>query len=200
MSECFECGGEAIHQHHVVPRSVGGTKTIPLCSECHRAAHADPSPASIKRLKETARRVRDQASGLSNTEISRAYASRERSRRERREQERDRPRQLRKDAIQALRYEIRHWDARGIDKARACLPEACPPQEEFWGPYFLTLPGRSPGQPGVQIRWKMNDHLHSYGYTPEMWEMERLEIEADKLQRALDPAPLFPLEPIRRSR
>ena len=38
---CFECEAEgvAIHHHHVVPRSRGGTKTIPLCEPCHSKAH-----------------------------------------------------------------------------------------------------------------------------------------------------------------
>jgi hypothetical protein len=37
---CFECGtGEYIQQHHVVPRSLGGTKTIPLCDSCHAKVH-----------------------------------------------------------------------------------------------------------------------------------------------------------------
>ena len=36
---CFECGAPADHQHHVVPRSLGGTKTISLCHGCHGKAH-----------------------------------------------------------------------------------------------------------------------------------------------------------------
>lgn len=37
---CFECDStENIHQHHVIPRSLGGTKTIPLCGSCHGQAH-----------------------------------------------------------------------------------------------------------------------------------------------------------------
>jgi hypothetical protein len=37
---CFECGGtEHIHQHHVIPKSLGGTKTIPLCETCHGRVH-----------------------------------------------------------------------------------------------------------------------------------------------------------------
>lgn len=36
---CFECGRDAHHQHHVVPRSRGGTKTVPLCVDCHSKAH-----------------------------------------------------------------------------------------------------------------------------------------------------------------
>jgi hypothetical protein len=39
MKLCFECGKESDHEHHVVPRLVGGTKTIPLCSGCHGLAH-----------------------------------------------------------------------------------------------------------------------------------------------------------------
>lgn len=37
---CWECAsvGE-IHNHHPVPRSRGGTKTIPLCLGCHAKAH-----------------------------------------------------------------------------------------------------------------------------------------------------------------
>jgi hypothetical protein len=37
---CWECGkSEEVHYHHVVPRSKGGTKTLPLCLECHGKVH-----------------------------------------------------------------------------------------------------------------------------------------------------------------
>ena len=36
---CFECGAEAKHDHHVVPRVLGGTKTLPLCERCHSLVH-----------------------------------------------------------------------------------------------------------------------------------------------------------------
>ena len=38
---CWECGavGVALHHHHVVPRSRGGTRTVPLCEACHAHAH-----------------------------------------------------------------------------------------------------------------------------------------------------------------
>lgn len=39
MPTCFECGRPATHRHHVVPRVLGGKKTIGLCSECHPKAH-----------------------------------------------------------------------------------------------------------------------------------------------------------------
>ena len=37
---CWECNKEAyVEHHHPIPRSRGGTKTIPLCSACHSLAH-----------------------------------------------------------------------------------------------------------------------------------------------------------------
>ena len=38
--ECFECGNTPVESHHVVPRSLGGTRTIPLCSKCHGLVHS----------------------------------------------------------------------------------------------------------------------------------------------------------------
>ena len=38
-AQCFECGNPAHHAHHVVPKSMGGTRTIPLCHECHGKIH-----------------------------------------------------------------------------------------------------------------------------------------------------------------
>jgi len=38
---CFECGSDMnIHNHHVVPKVLGGTKTIPLCTSCHSKVHS----------------------------------------------------------------------------------------------------------------------------------------------------------------
>lgn len=37
--KCFNCDNEAEHLHHVVPRSVGGTAMVPLCTRCHGLAH-----------------------------------------------------------------------------------------------------------------------------------------------------------------
>jgi len=36
---CFECGMVAEYDHHVVPRSRGGTGTVRLCGSCHALAH-----------------------------------------------------------------------------------------------------------------------------------------------------------------
>ena len=39
---CFECEStEGLEQHHIVPRSYGGKKTIPLCYRCHSKAHGN---------------------------------------------------------------------------------------------------------------------------------------------------------------
>lgn len=51
---CFECGytlGEK-QDHHVIPRSLGGTKTIPLCLECHGKSHYRKKFASSFLIKE----------------------------------------------------------------------------------------------------------------------------------------------------
>jgi hypothetical protein len=39
-SKCFECGKVASENHHVIPKSLGGKKTIPLCGSCHALVHA----------------------------------------------------------------------------------------------------------------------------------------------------------------
>lgn len=36
---CFECGVITKGLHHVVPVSLGGTKQIPLCEDCHNKVH-----------------------------------------------------------------------------------------------------------------------------------------------------------------
>jgi hypothetical protein len=38
-NNCFECGNPNTYNHHVVPKSKGGTRTIPLCGDCHAKAH-----------------------------------------------------------------------------------------------------------------------------------------------------------------
>ena len=38
--KCFECNSTGnLHEHHVVPRSKGGTKTLTLCEICHSKVH-----------------------------------------------------------------------------------------------------------------------------------------------------------------
>jgi hypothetical protein len=41
MNKCWECdkADVPLHNHHPVPKSRGGKKTIPLCEECHSKAH-----------------------------------------------------------------------------------------------------------------------------------------------------------------
>lgn len=54
--ECFECGSPAIQEHHVVPRSLGGTKTVPLCDKCHSIVHCSDSELSLARLQKAGSR------------------------------------------------------------------------------------------------------------------------------------------------
>lgn len=35
FKQCFECSAKADHEHHVVPKSLGGNKTVWLCEACH---------------------------------------------------------------------------------------------------------------------------------------------------------------------
>ncbi len=35
---CFECGVPADYDHHVIPKSQGGRKTVSLCRDCQLAA------------------------------------------------------------------------------------------------------------------------------------------------------------------
>lgn len=46
---CFDCGQPAHVEHHVVPRSKGGKKTVPLCNYCHSLVH-DAKLISISEL------------------------------------------------------------------------------------------------------------------------------------------------------
>lgn len=39
VRECFECEQPAVTDHHVIPRSKGGRRTVPLCQVCHDLVH-----------------------------------------------------------------------------------------------------------------------------------------------------------------
>ncbi len=52
---CFECGNPAHVQHHVVPKSKGGRKTVPLCDSCHSIVH----DARLMGIGELSRRGKD---------------------------------------------------------------------------------------------------------------------------------------------
>ena len=65
---CWECrtAGE-IHQHHPVPRSRGGTRTIPLCLTCHGKAHHRDGAMSTSALVSAAlqaKKARGEALGV----------------------------------------------------------------------------------------------------------------------------------------
>ena len=39
LFKCFECAEPMVDMHHVIPKSKGGKKTIPLCAKCHGLVH-----------------------------------------------------------------------------------------------------------------------------------------------------------------
>ncbi len=56
---CFECSEPAEHDHHVLPLSRGGTKTVPLCVSCHSKVH-DHQLSTSQLVKEGIARARQQ--------------------------------------------------------------------------------------------------------------------------------------------
>lgn len=61
MNKCFECESvDDIHQHHVVPRSLGGTKTVPLCARCHGLVHGRDMTRGSVLIKQALARKRAQ--------------------------------------------------------------------------------------------------------------------------------------------
>ena len=38
-THCFECGQQAVYNHHVIPVAKGGKNTVPLCADCHGLVH-----------------------------------------------------------------------------------------------------------------------------------------------------------------
>ena len=73
---CFECGSnEELHFHHVIPKSRGGTRTVPLCLECHGKAH-NKKMASGKLIKEGMARHRQEGRALGRPDLIRyGYAN-----------------------------------------------------------------------------------------------------------------------------
>ena len=65
--ECWECGSVGhVHNHHVVPRSRGGTRTVPLCEACHGHAHHRDGAMKTSRMCRTAlaaKRARGERTG-----------------------------------------------------------------------------------------------------------------------------------------
>ncbi len=69
MIKCFECDSvENIHNHHVVPKVKGGTKTIPLCEVCHGKVHGRDFTNHKKLTKEGLKRAKDRGVILGSPE------------------------------------------------------------------------------------------------------------------------------------
>ncbi len=65
MIGCYECGALADHDHHVIPRVQGGSRTIPLCGRCHGLVHSAPltSTGYLTHLALVAKRSRGEVLG-----------------------------------------------------------------------------------------------------------------------------------------
>jgi len=73
--KCFECETtEDLQQHHVVPRSRGGTKTVTLCHSCHMKAHGRDSKGlnHVRLTKEGLKRARARGVKLGNPNLKEA--------------------------------------------------------------------------------------------------------------------------------
>lgn len=76
IDQCFECEiiGVPIHQHHVVPRSRGGTKTIPLCEPCHsKAHHRNKNMNTSSLVKQAIHRLKKEGRTFGNPNINRDF-------------------------------------------------------------------------------------------------------------------------------
>ena len=65
-ADCFECGDTAVSLHHVIPRSKGGTRTVPLCGMCHAKAHhrdGNMDTATLTKSALHAKRMRGERAG-----------------------------------------------------------------------------------------------------------------------------------------
>lgn len=48
MDKCFECeSDENIHNHHVIPKDSGGTKTVPLCGVCYAKVNSESKKREV---------------------------------------------------------------------------------------------------------------------------------------------------------
>jgi len=59
MIDCFECGSPAEENHHVVPKSRGGKRTIPLCCKCHGLVHGTKRVSTSELTKLGLQRARE---------------------------------------------------------------------------------------------------------------------------------------------
>lgn len=58
--KCFECDSEDnLHNHHAVPRVLGGTKTIPLCGSCHGKVHSRDMTSTRALIKAALKKRKD---------------------------------------------------------------------------------------------------------------------------------------------
>lgn len=68
MKSCFECRSKReITNHHVVPKILGGTRTVPLCSSCHGKVHSRKMINTSTLTKTGLAKMRAQGKRISRT-------------------------------------------------------------------------------------------------------------------------------------
>jgi hypothetical protein len=78
VGRCWECEAEGmeINNHHPVPRSRGGKKTIPLCLDCHaKAHHRNKRMNSSTLTKEGLERAKKRGTKLGNPDWNQSIDS-----------------------------------------------------------------------------------------------------------------------------
>lgn len=75
--ECWECGHVGdVHEHHVVPRSSGGTRTVPLCESCHgKAHHRDRAMSTSEMTRRALKAKKDRGERVGGVEYGRSVAA-----------------------------------------------------------------------------------------------------------------------------
>jgi hypothetical protein len=71
---CVECGSKAHHRHHVVPQSLGGTFTVPLCTTCHAKVHGRRAMADSTLIKAGIARARAEGKKIGGSNKGRLIA------------------------------------------------------------------------------------------------------------------------------
>lgn len=67
--KCFECDSKAHHAHHIIPKSLGGTKTIPLCHGCHEKVHCKSFTDVRGLIKKGIQRAREEGKHVGRPKI-----------------------------------------------------------------------------------------------------------------------------------
>lgn len=129
LLKCFECEScENIVYHHVIPRSLGGKKTLPLCQICHDKVHRYKKHRNISISNLTKQgliraRQRGVKLGNPNLKVARIVARKARKIAAKNFAEKLRPvfEELKKTSINSLRGYAKYLNQQGFKTAQGKL-------------------------------------------------------------------------------